>query len=30
MAIIKKTTGNTGSYCNIFKKWVKEENDGKI
>lgn len=25
MAIVKKMTGNTGSYCNIFKKWVKEE-----
>lgn len=23
MAIVKKTMGNTGSYCNIFKKWVK-------
>lgn len=25
MAIVKKMTGNTGSYCNIFKKWIKEE-----
>lgn len=25
MAITKKTMGNTGSYCNVFKKWIKEE-----
>lgn len=25
MAIVKKMLGNTGSYCNILKKWVKEE-----
>lgn len=31
MAIIKKMTGNTGSYCNIFKKWVKEnKRDGEV
>lgn len=25
MAIVKKMTGNTGSYCNVFKRWIKEE-----
>lgn len=31
MAIVKKTMGNTGSYCNIFKKWIKEEkHDGEV
>lgn len=31
MAISKKTMGNTGSYCNVFKKWVKEEkSDGEV
>lgn len=25
MAITKKTMGNTGSYCNVFKKWIKEK-----
>lgn len=31
MAIVKKMIGNTGSYCNIFKKWIKEEkSDGEV
>ena len=31
MAITKKTMGNTGSYCNVFKKWIKEEkSDGEV
>nr|DAH33523.1 MAG TPA: hypothetical protein [Caudoviricetes sp.] len=31
MAIVKKTMGNTGSYCNIFKKWIKEvKSDGEV
>ncbi len=25
MAIVKKMMGNTGSYCNVFKRWIKEE-----
>lgn len=25
MAITKKTMGNTGSYYNVFEKWIKEE-----
>lgn len=25
MAIIKKITGNTGNYCNIFKEWCGDE-----
>ncbi len=25
MAIVKKLMGNTGSYCNVFKRWIKEE-----
>jgi hypothetical protein len=25
MAIVKKMYGNTGKYCEIFKKWIKEE-----
>lgn len=25
MAIVKKMNGNTGKYCDIFKKWVPEE-----
>lgn len=27
MAIVKKMYGNTGKYCEIFKKWVPEEED---
>lgn len=31
MAIVKKMTGNTGSYCNIFKRWIKEDKrDGEV
>lgn len=31
MAIVKKTMGNTGSYCNVFKKWVNEvKRDGEV
>lgn len=31
MAIAKKMMGNTGSYCNVFKKWIKEEkSDGEV
>jgi hypothetical protein len=31
MAITKKTMGNSGSYYNIFKKWVKEDkSDGEV
>lgn len=31
MAIAKKMIGNTGSYCNVFKKWIKEEkSDGEV
>lgn len=31
MAIVKKTIGNTGSYCNVFKKWIKEDKrDGEV
>lgn len=31
MAIAKRMLGNTGSYCNIFKKWIKEEkSDGEV
>lgn len=25
MAIAKKTFGNKGNYCNVFKKFIKEE-----
>lgn len=28
---IKYSLGNTGSYCNVFKKWIKEEkSDGEV
>lgn len=27
MAIVKKMYGNTGKYCEIFKKWIKEEDE---
>lgn len=27
MAIAKKALGNQGNYCNIFKKWLPEEDD---
>jgi hypothetical protein len=27
MAIVKKMYGNTGKYCEIFKKWIKEEEE---
>lgn len=27
MAIAKKALGNKGNYCNIFKKWLPEEED---
>lgn len=31
MAIVKKMMGNTGSYCNVFKKWVKEgKSNGEV
>jgi hypothetical protein len=27
MAIVKRMNGNTGKYCEIFKKWIKEEEE---
>ena len=35
MAISKKALGNKGNYCEVFKKWLPEEeveevNDGRI
>ena len=33
MAISKKTLGNKGNYCEVFKKWLPEEeevNDGRV
>lgn len=28
MAIAKKALGNQGNYCNVFKKWLPEEEEG--
>lgn len=30
MAIVKKMYGNTGKYCEIFKKWVPEEKEEDV
>ena len=30
MAIVKKMNGNTGKYCDIFKKWVPEEKEEPV
>ena len=33
MAISKKALGNKGNYCEVFKKWLPEEeevNDGRV
>lgn len=31
MAISKKSLGNMGNYCEVFKKWLPEEvNDGRV
>lgn len=30
MAIAKKMFGNTGKYCDIFKKWIPEEKEGPV